>query len=81
VDSYVSIFPLHRFTKPQLLETQLVIHLKYVTLYFSQKMIVCLLELQDTAGPALHVIITTMSTTALVLGPLFIGYAVSGVKK
>ncbi|MES1916816.1 MAG: hypothetical protein MHM6MM_008602, partial [Cercozoa sp. M6MM] len=28
---------------------------------------------KDTAGPALHVIITTMSTTALVLGPLFIG--------
>jgi len=27
---------------------------------------------KDTAGPALHVIITTMSTTALVLGPLFI---------
>merc|ERR1711934_1234122 len=25
---------------------------------------------KDTAGPALHVIITTMSTTALVLGPL-----------
>lgn len=28
---------------------------------------------KDTAGPALHVIITTMSTTILVLGPLFIG--------
>jgi len=28
---------------------------------------------KDTAGPALHVVITTMSTTALVLGPLFIG--------
>merc|ERR1719438_354870 len=28
---------------------------------------------KDTAGPSLHVIITTMSTTALVLGPLFIG--------
>ncbi|CEP03373.1 H(+)-exporting diphosphatase [Plasmodiophora brassicae] len=28
---------------------------------------------KDTAGPALHVIITTMSTTALVLGPMFIG--------
>ncbi len=28
---------------------------------------------KDTAGPALHVIITTMSTTVLVLGPLFIG--------
>lgn len=27
---------------------------------------------KDTAGPALHVIITTMSTTALVLGPMFI---------
>ena len=27
---------------------------------------------KDTAGPALHVVITTMSTTALVLGPLFI---------
>lgn len=27
---------------------------------------------KDTAGPALHVIITTMSTTVLVLGPLFI---------
>jgi inorganic pyrophosphatase len=26
---------------------------------------------KDTAGPALHVIITTMSTTVLVLGPLF----------
>jgi len=26
---------------------------------------------KDTAGPALHVIITTMSTTILVLGPLF----------
>eukprot|EP00485_Elphidium_margaritaceum_P004239 CAMPEP_0202695698 /NCGR_PEP_ID=MMETSP1385-20130828/9237_1 /ASSEMBLY_ACC=CAM_ASM_000861 /TAXON_ID=933848 /ORGANISM="Elphidium margaritaceum" /LENGTH=845 /DNA_ID=CAMNT_0049351771 /DNA_START=43 /DNA_END=2580 /DNA_ORIENTATION=+ len=30
---------------------------------------------KDTAGPALHVVITTMSTTALVLGPLFVGYA------
>merc|ERR1712129_614931 len=29
---------------------------------------------KDTAGPALHVVITTMSTTALVLGPLFVGY-------
>ena len=28
---------------------------------------------KDTAGPALHVVITTMSTTALVLGPLFLG--------
>jgi Na+/H+-translocating membrane pyrophosphatase len=28
---------------------------------------------KDTAGPSLHVIITTMSTTILVLGPLFIG--------
>jgi inorganic pyrophosphatase len=28
---------------------------------------------KDTAGPALHVIITTMSTTVLVLGPLFLG--------
>jgi len=27
---------------------------------------------KDTAGPSLHVIITTMSTTALVLGPVFI---------
>lgn len=27
---------------------------------------------KDTAGPALHVIITTMSTTILVLGPLFL---------
>eukprot|EP01083_Nonionella_stella_P111538 327219_1 len=27
---------------------------------------------KDTAGPALHVVITTMSTTALVLGPLFV---------
>jgi len=27
---------------------------------------------KDTAGPSLHVIITTMSTTALVLGPLFV---------
>eukprot|EP00741_Cyanophora_paradoxa_P025786 tig00000396_g24883.t1 len=26
---------------------------------------------KDTAGPALHMIITTMSTTVLVLGPLF----------
>ena len=26
---------------------------------------------KDTAGPALHVVITTMSTTALVLGPMF----------
>merc|ERR1719384_1367639 len=30
---------------------------------------------KDTAGPALHVVITTMSTTALVLGPMFVGYA------
>jgi len=30
---------------------------------------------KDTAGPSLHVIITTMSTTALVLGPLFVGKA------
>merc|ERR1719219_2688576 len=29
---------------------------------------------KDTAGPSLHVIITTMSTTALVLGPVFVGY-------
>jgi len=28
---------------------------------------------KDTAGPSLHVIITTMSTTILVLAPLFIG--------
>ena len=28
---------------------------------------------KDTAGPALHVIITTMSTTIIVLGPLFLG--------
>jgi len=28
---------------------------------------------KDTAGPALHVVITTMSTTALVLGPMFVG--------
>ena len=28
---------------------------------------------KDTAGPALHVIITTISTTILVFGPLFIG--------
>eukprot|EP00486_Rosalina_sp_Unknown_P004605 CAMPEP_0201574916 /NCGR_PEP_ID=MMETSP0190_2-20130828/19710_1 /ASSEMBLY_ACC=CAM_ASM_000263 /TAXON_ID=37353 /ORGANISM="Rosalina sp." /LENGTH=813 /DNA_ID=CAMNT_0048003823 /DNA_START=110 /DNA_END=2551 /DNA_ORIENTATION=+ len=27
---------------------------------------------KDTAGPALHVVITTMSTTSLVLGPLFV---------
>lgn len=27
---------------------------------------------KDTAGPALHVVITTMSTTALVFGPLFV---------
>mmetsp|Transcript_4651 Transcript_4651/g.9677 ORF Transcript_4651/g.9677 Transcript_4651/m.9677 type:complete len:100 (+) Transcript_4651:273-572(+) len=27
---------------------------------------------KDTAGPSLHVIMTTMSTTALVLGPLFL---------
>ena len=32
---------------------------------------------KDTAGPSLHVVITTMSTTALVLGPLFIGAAPS----
>merc|ERR1719150_2332717 len=32
---------------------------------------------KDTAGPALHVVITTMSTTALVLGPLFVGSASS----
>lgn len=32
---------------------------------------------KDTAGPALHVVITTMSTTALVLAPLFIAYASS----
>lgn len=30
---------------------------------------------KDTAGPSLHVIITTMSTTILVLGPMFIGTA------
>jgi len=29
---------------------------------------------KDTAGPSLHVIITTMSTTALVLGPVFVGH-------
>eukprot|EP00475_Leptophrys_vorax_P001797 TRINITY_DN10_c0_g2_i5.p3 TRINITY_DN10_c0_g2~~TRINITY_DN10_c0_g2_i5.p3 ORF type:complete len:416 (-),score=107.70 TRINITY_DN10_c0_g2_i5:1337-2584(-) len=29
---------------------------------------------KDTAGPALHVIIMTMSTTALVLGPMFIAH-------
>eukprot|EP01084_Bolivina_argentea_P307929 532311_1 len=29
---------------------------------------------KDTAGPALHVVITTMSTTSLVLGPLFVAY-------
>ena len=29
---------------------------------------------KDTAGPSLHVIITTMSTTILVLGPLFASY-------
>jgi K(+)-stimulated pyrophosphate-energized sodium pump len=28
---------------------------------------------KDTAGPSLHVIITTMATTIIVLGPLFIG--------
>ena len=28
---------------------------------------------KDTAGPAIHVIITTLSTTILVLGPLFVG--------
>jgi Na+/H+-translocating membrane pyrophosphatase len=27
---------------------------------------------KDTAGPALHVIITTMATTMLTLGPLFL---------
>eukprot|EP00457_Paulinella_chromatophora_P001906 gb/GEZN01001908.1/.p1 GENE.gb/GEZN01001908.1/~~gb/GEZN01001908.1/.p1 ORF type:complete len:834 (-),score=63.89 gb/GEZN01001908.1/:117-2618(-) len=32
---------------------------------------------KDTAGPALHVIITTMSTTILVLGPLFLNAKVS----
>ena len=30
---------------------------------------------KDTAGPAIHVIITTMATTVLVLGPLFCGSA------
>eukprot|EP00484_Ammonia_sp_Unknown_P016842 CAMPEP_0197042272 /NCGR_PEP_ID=MMETSP1384-20130603/18662_1 /TAXON_ID=29189 /ORGANISM="Ammonia sp." /LENGTH=844 /DNA_ID=CAMNT_0042473347 /DNA_START=34 /DNA_END=2568 /DNA_ORIENTATION=- len=30
---------------------------------------------KDTAGPALHVVITTMSTTSLVLGPLFVAFA------
>eukprot|EP00808_Paulinella_micropora_P013549 g31623.t1 len=30
---------------------------------------------KDTAGPSLHVIITTMSTTILVLGPLFLSSA------
>ncbi|EKX54855.1 hypothetical protein GUITHDRAFT_156810 [Guillardia theta CCMP2712] len=30
---------------------------------------------KDTAGPALHVIITTMSTTIIVLGPLFLDRA------
>lgn len=29
---------------------------------------------KDTSGPSLHVIITTMSTTVLVLGPLFASY-------
>jgi len=33
---------------------------------------------KDTAGPALHVVITTMSTTSLVLGPLFVAYSASG---
>lgn len=28
---------------------------------------------KDTAGPALHVIITTISTTVLVLAPMFAG--------
>ena len=28
---------------------------------------------KDTAGPSLHVILTTVSTTILVLGPLFVG--------
>jgi Na+/H+-translocating membrane pyrophosphatase len=28
---------------------------------------------KDTAGPSLHVIITTMATTIIVLGPMFIG--------
>ena len=32
---------------------------------------------KDTAGPALHVVITTMSTTSLVLGPLFVAYSVA----
>ena len=32
---------------------------------------------KDTAGPALHVVITTMSTTSLVLGPLFVAYMAS----
>jgi inorganic pyrophosphatase len=31
---------------------------------------------KDTAGPSLHVIITTMSTTVLVLGPMFLGQIV-----
>jgi len=28
---------------------------------------------KDTVGPSLHVVITTMSTTILVLGPMFLG--------
>jgi Na+/H+-translocating membrane pyrophosphatase len=29
--------------------------------------------LKDTAGPSLHVVIKLLSTTILVLGPLFVG--------
>lgn len=32
---------------------------------------------KDTAGPSLHVVIKLLSTTILVLGPLFIGAPVS----
>jgi len=35
---------------------------------------------KDTAGPALHVIITTMSTTILVLGPMFVGSNLEAVQ-
>jgi Na+/H+-translocating membrane pyrophosphatase len=33
---------------------------------------------KDTAGPSLHVIITSMATTIIVLGPLFIGSPLKG---
>lgn len=33
---------------------------------------------KDTAGPSLHVVIKLLSTTILVLGPLFIGQASVG---